>query len=659
MTLRPYPRIFCVCLGLVFISACSNSDSEGTDFVQDPAGMEASELPDNSGGETTINNDSVPASETDAVTNPSNSEGSANSDTVPAQQGELSVLNRDNASGVIFQAFEVISGRAYDRRLSAYPYVKRAPRLEPAVNALAQHLYYETLECNNDGSKTDNVYNQGTGFSEFIFYDTMYVGCNIGGDVINGRSILSGDACCAQGYQKEFTDNYSVSFGNSGRMTVSGTYKRFGYVSVENLNYNITYSGGSLSVSNATTTREPGVLSGSFTMAPPITNNQPVAVVIENRFENNEAPNDYGVFHSLAYATGLMRITSDDSMIVVDANNGDPDTVNITLTSGGDSVSWEAPWSNWFAALAYIPPVIGGDSNPMSADGDGSLLTANTYRDILTEVFAVMQGQRFGREVVNFPNYPYPEFPYDEMRNLDGYGEERSLICDNSGTAVSRPFRWGARQETSGWRTEFSNCTKDGTTYQGNFEERYYGTKINFSSGLTASHNAGTNTFKGSVMYKHRANRGEGQPYSLYQLNNVHFDSTANGNEFLLSDALFNYTFESNYRKPDVDKVTRFSGRLSLASDVTNQQTLQVTIPEEILIEHPEYADNRTLNSQSDFGTLHINAGNGNELFLTAKTGEPGTFRLDIYQPGQAPVQIIERWQDWTSNFGFDFDLID
>ena len=127
------------------------------------------------------------------------------------EQEPETVLNANNATAVILQAFEVFSGKAYDRRLTAYPYVIQAPRNPPAVNALGDHFYYDVLDCGGSGEKSELVYEDMPGFDGFTFYDTTYSNCSVNSEVLNGRAVLSGDTCCGYGYQKEFSNDFSVT----------------------------------------------------------------------------------------------------------------------------------------------------------------------------------------------------------------------------------------------------------------------------------------------------------------------------------------------------------------------------------------------------------------------------------------------------------------
>jgi len=568
-----------------------------------------------------------------------------------APEGELSILNTNNANAVIMQAFEVFTGRAYDRRLTAYPYVKQAPSLTPENNALAGHFYYDMLACDNGGEKSEESYDTGTGWDTFKHYDTTYTNCSIGSEILNGRAILSADFCCYHGYKMEFSNNFSVAFGGAGIMELSGIYNNDRTVSVENFNYRLSYSGGSLTISDATTNG----LSGSFRMTPPILGSDSVQVTIDETFDNNESAT------MLAYSQGSMRITADDSEIVLSANNADPDTVTLTITARGETSTRTEPWSSWLQALSFIPSRMGQDLFTPSVDGDG-----------------IMTGERFGAKILDLPDYPYPTYPIEELYGLSGFGTEIFEICDNGGDVSSWPFRWGYREETRGWQSEFNNCTKGNKTYNGNFSTRSTFTTY-FSNGLTVSEGSASSTFKGVMKYKTRAYYGDSPwPTYHYILEDVYLDSTASSDPYALSEATLSYSTKNNRESAGSQSTMR--GRFSLATVATGQNTIRVVTPANLIFDHPEGTHSTygavvepggvisiepadeiltTSSATSDSGILYIDAGNGNELYLHAGTGDSETFRVTIYQAGQAPVVTTERWQDWQLLFRFNYDLRD
>ncbi len=627
-------------------SSCSNSGSSNDD------GTASTIEPQNDSEMLGTNNDDTDIAQSES---PVANDDSAQNETNEQSDQPASVLTTENANAVINQAFEVFTGRAYDKRLTAYPYVKQAPSLTPANNALGYHFYYETLACENNGEKSETIYEDGTGFDGFTFYDTTYANCRIGGDVLSGRAVLSGDTCCDHGYQKEFSNEYSVTFDGGGAMSVSGIYRNDYLVSVENFDHELNYSGGSLSVMDATTNKSELSLTGSFRMLPPILENQPVAVTVTQAFENDEE-----LASNLTYTKGIMQIQAADSEIIVDANNGDDSTVSVTISANGESTTRTEPWSNWFHALSFVPTKLGQALDTPMPNGDGTVLNQASYRSILTEVFNVITGERLGKAMLTLPGYPFPEFPYTELRDINGYADETIQTCDNSGTASLRPFRWGTREVTTGWRSEFNNCSVASNTLNGGISTRYYSASDYFSPGLTLSNDAATRTFKGTLHYKPRASRSDGSfpPYQ-YRLDSIYFDSTDTNDAFVLSEADFIYRVQGKLPTENTNSAVSYSvmrGNFALSSRATNQNTIKVHIPDALYFEHPQRAENVTMAS-SDKGVLHIDAGNGNELYLHANTDDEDTFSVFIYQPGEEPVGITERWQDWQYLLGFNFDL--
>jgi len=561
-------------------------------------------------------------------------------------------LTLDNADAVILQAFDVLSGRAYDQRLVSLPFLYEAPNV-PDGEVFGSSYNIKSYECENAGSLL-------TSNSSESLLAADYTECEIGGDSVHGRIELSGDGYYE--WASHFSNGFRVGFLSNGIMEVSGNYRREGYYAysdtfaVADFNYHLSYSGGTLRVENANTERTfkksifgtdeqlNNSMTGSFSMFPPVLDNAEVIVEISSDFTN------YNRATQLSYDRGLMHIRTADSVITVDADTGDPQTVLIELRDSNDIVSSKtSDWSTWFDALAYSPPnpLVGSEPIP-AASGDGTLLSQDSYDSILRTVFNIFTGERTGRNILNLPGYSFPEFPLVLGPGTpDGFGEPILAQCDGNGETYLLPFKFGARQITEGWDARFNNCSQNNINYNGLFRTRFYGNYDYSASNFILSGAQETTEFDGEMHYKNYPNR-DGGPTRFYTFNGA----------FKFQNGVDDFEIQGRHYGMYVYKYSdRLNANFSFRSNETSQQWVKVTVIDPLLSFNSPFPYDRGFSSRPKSGLMHIDAGNGNSMFVVASNGNEDTFSVYIYQSNRPAIEKVLSWDEYESLLDFNFDL--
>jgi len=89
---------------------------------------------------------------------------------------------------------------------------------EPNFNEFSDPLIYRSLSCTNEG----NVNESSSEAYQPLLVNSLYTNCAIGADQLTGRVLLSdGDN---GGFQRQFSESFTVNFPANGSMEVSGNY---------------------------------------------------------------------------------------------------------------------------------------------------------------------------------------------------------------------------------------------------------------------------------------------------------------------------------------------------------------------------------------------------------------------------------------------------
>jgi len=344
-------RILLIASTLLYLNACSDSRTRvasgpGTNDASSEAPQDGQDTFDDSGS-------------TDSDTN--DNEAPPQDATDPIEEEPEDALNSTSANSIIEQAFNVLSGEVYDRRLLAFPYLT-TEELGPATGTTSSFRYL-SLECENLGTVQQTL----STVNELKVNNSFFSDCAIRDDVLNGRVVIRQNSDCC-GYQLSFSDNFVVTYQPNGVMEVKGSFaynptdSEVREFSVDEMNYYLSNSEGSLKITNADTTRFFAIngqavngvgvsgMSGRFTMLSNLLEAIPMNVTITEPFVNTNSITDR------SYDRGEMRISSDAGEIVLNADNGNADTVDVTITSAEGSVSQTVMnWSTWIDALSFVP----------------------------------------------------------------------------------------------------------------------------------------------------------------------------------------------------------------------------------------------------------------------------------------------------------------
>ena len=197
-------------------------------------------------------------------------------------------------------------------------------------------------------------------------WNTTFGGCQDGSDVLDGRvaRVLANGGTTleldATGFGAEAQDGAVLAFdGTVRRLVDEGSPRTERAWSARGMRLADTASGSAMTLSDANyrywTTENAGgnvvraELDGGFAMSSPLTGGAelavqtPEALRFRDRSNTPEARGDGWTFEA-----GALRIIADDgSTLLLQAANGDRDTVDVTITGGGETVTLVQPWSTW------------------------------------------------------------------------------------------------------------------------------------------------------------------------------------------------------------------------------------------------------------------------------------------------------------------------
>lgn len=579
----------------------------------------------------------------------------------------LADITQANTNELILQAFDVLTGRAYDKRLTVFPYTQII-EVPSDYGVDLTNRWYSLKECDNAG-QISKVTNLDNGLHRV---QGVYSDCLVGADKLNGTVEID------QGYgevqfQRHYQNDFSVQFEPNGRMAVSGLYQYLRSESFQRIfnvldfNYEFDYPGGRLKVSDANTNRSSRIdglanefnqtafMSGSFHMQPPFLNGSEVFVETLEDFTNEVASTH------LSYERGVMRISSSSGEVLLNADNGNKRTVSITVAlEGATPVTKEEPWSVWMNALAFVPPGLSTTMPPDAASvvtTRSDVIREDNYRAILSEVLNVNTGELFGADILALPGYPLPEYPSGlaQPGTPDGLGEQFTQSCANGGSVDLRTFKFGARQITLGWNADFNQCAQDDTAYDGSFRTRQFG-NFNYWSddGITIGSPDRQQQFVGGLSYKWTPNRdgGPGVFYYFsgdYESRTIDSDSGVQAveSEHQILGASVWFSVVGPYQ-------ASMNGRYFLKTPVTENEMLQVAFLDPFVIDNDDFMSGIT---HYRWGTLLVIAGNGNNMLIEVDNENEQTFKVTLNQANGTSILKTENWSDWSKAYSFVFDL--
>ncbi|ASJ73688.1 fibronectin type III domain-containing protein [Granulosicoccus antarcticus] len=307
---------------------------------------------------------------------------------VAASEKRGSSINQDNYAALLSQVFKVYSGQAYDHRIDVYyddiqtNYLSEFDTQDEDGNPRT----YVTRSCMGplSGAEEETVERAIDAFNGIVFDSMDFNRCTLSGyetaeqqndvgDVRNGQIINHTDQVASR---SDFA-NYSVLLDNAvgfGRMYIDGSAQRAygrstndlisGWTS-DGLNYAFTLDSDTLLIDTDKTEFFSGIdlhqfiagMSGSFTMQTEVLQGLKVAATIEKIFSYQIQDPEEGILDSWSFGEGKLRlVAADNSELVLDADNGDQSTVEVTIiNSSGEHVLTDS-WENWRSDLLVREP---------------------------------------------------------------------------------------------------------------------------------------------------------------------------------------------------------------------------------------------------------------------------------------------------------------
>lgn len=278
-----------------------------------------------------------------------------------AGEGEMpeALIGSSNYRPLVKQALETFSGQAYDDRLLLMPYFRNSV---VTGNSRGERFY----DCPNGGSNRQYLLATPSSINTV---ETDYNNCEWFPFLPRERDVVNGsfrDTFSPGGHGMTFLDfNVDLAAYPPGSVmevdgdVITNCCGNGVIFETQGLNYFFTYPDGSLRVSDANTRMvrrfDRGSMEGSFTMRRDDNDFAQINVQTDTRFTFDLASvvDQGSQRHLWKYTTGQLRLLApqDGSSVVVDANTGDFNTVNVTISNAQESMSFTENWGDWQDAL--------------------------------------------------------------------------------------------------------------------------------------------------------------------------------------------------------------------------------------------------------------------------------------------------------------------
>lgn len=263
------------------------------------------------------------------------------SDPVSPEPG-TAVITMDNHVVIVANVLAVFSGKLYGDAVFAVPdYSDPAYDLWPVVDPDTAELITQPADivCSNGGTATVVPETQGFFLDNLLTWNFEFENCQDGIALLDGqlsRGIYEAIHLTSTGFVRDEQTRvvrYSGSLvgrsGNGRHWTTTG------------MDFTLESTDSSLVIENSTTEFFPDVLSGEFKVQADWTGGQAITV----RIPGDLTPgND----------TGELELSAGpDNVLVLDANTGDNDTVNVTIRADGITSTVTQPWALWSDNLLF------------------------------------------------------------------------------------------------------------------------------------------------------------------------------------------------------------------------------------------------------------------------------------------------------------------
>lgn len=279
-------------------------------------------------------------------------------------------INPDNAVLIAKRAFEIYSGKAFNQRfLDTWSLETRQQLTANLVTEQSTDVggVDRVYSCDNGGTASERQYQVDLNTQA---YDVTFDNCQVDADLITGRVIREVTDSDWNALDLNF-DNYTVKFEREGILTAGGRYAQVtnahttdraaqNRVTMEGLSYSFRTPEDNQWVGNANSkyqfelndaccTTEDSVItrtiekgSSFFTSAP--NTRSTISGIVTQTFSTAELNEDR------YFSEGRLSINSeqDSSSMVLDVENSDPESVNISVSSKfGRLIPVASPWPTW------------------------------------------------------------------------------------------------------------------------------------------------------------------------------------------------------------------------------------------------------------------------------------------------------------------------
>lgn len=269
-------------------------------------------------------------------------------------------LNHENYIEVVRQVFDWFSGKAYNEAIQKphrYTY-DNSPISSELISTDPLHWLYEYTCDNTVGTATSNTVFPNLS-SIVRYYELDFTACEWNSERFEGSThysvfVLGNEIWQHDDMRIVNSDNLSISATG----TIKKTFSACGYGDYQEwVAESLQFAQGSEAViselSNVNTrfgygancAQNLAVLEGSFQLRSPISNGLELSIDTPLAFQNAESNERF-------FETGILTIRAGDgSVIEVNADNGDRQSVLVSITANGSTDTFNEPWSTWQDSL--------------------------------------------------------------------------------------------------------------------------------------------------------------------------------------------------------------------------------------------------------------------------------------------------------------------
>ena len=263
-------------------------------------------------------------------------------DPAPETESESAVITMDNHVGIVANVLAIFSGKLYgDELLTAPDYSDPAFDSWPEIDSNTAELITQPADrvCSNGGTLTVTPETQGFFIDNLLTWNFDFDNCQDGQSLFDGqlsRGIYEAIHLASTGFERD--DQTEVLRYSGSLVGRSGSGR---YWTTTDMDFSIESSASAFVIEDSNTTFFPDALSGDFKVRADWTDNQTVTV----RITGELVPGD---------DSGELELgAGPDNILVLNADTGNSDTVDVTITADGITSTVTQPWALWSDNLLF------------------------------------------------------------------------------------------------------------------------------------------------------------------------------------------------------------------------------------------------------------------------------------------------------------------